>query len=155
MRRIKFKGYLIFLSGLFLLGSCCTKMECVSGIDTQVVNLISFNSQEVDTIYVASCLRGAGFRTLVDSAFASASYTFGDALVINMPIELNKACDYRFVFSHSGKKYDITNITTGMRTCNKCFLTSDEFEALNSYEVNGEIVHSGAFEIIDRYQLEL
>jgi len=122
-----------------LLSSCCTEKECLNAFDTNEIKLISFNEEDVDSIFVVSYEKDNNFLAVIDSQFTQARYRSNceDAeLTIPMPIDLNQQSDYRIYIPETGDVYEITNIKTELEKCNTCFLTTDKFTSLSGYQVN-------------------
>lgn len=122
------------------LSACCTKKDC-SGFDAiNTVQLSDFSPEEVDSIFIEVFPAATGFTASVDSSFTSAIGGYGSDSVwsIQLPERLNSFHDYQITLLSNGLVYQIENLNKNRKKCNNCFLRKDDFDALSSYEVNGQ-----------------
>jgi len=134
-----------------VLNACCTKRECVNAFEQREIKLNGFTKQESERILVSSYIQGGNFTNLIDSAsISSRTYSGNDTgdLIIWVPIDFNPKSDYSIEFKETGLIFKISEISTALKKCNKCFLTEDNYTELSSYKVNGQLKINSLFEII-------
>lgn len=143
------KNILLLLGISILLNACCTKKACLNAFDLNEITLYNFDTAAVDSILISAYEQGDGFTTLLTSDYTvTTAATNPDAdFRIYSPIDLNANSDYKIEFLQIGLSYEITNIQTDRKKCNDCFLTTDKYTVLKSYELNGTTVDVHFFEI--------
>jgi len=141
MRQILFS---IYLAGLFVgLSSCCTKKDCDGFDSLNEIQLLNFSASEVDSIALEIFESNSNFTNRIDSSFTSAHDRSGGVteFIIFMNENINKSHAYKITLISTGQVYKVTSFETSGETCNSCFPyhpSSDYFNVLNSYSINGQ-----------------
>jgi hypothetical protein len=133
-----------------VLTACCTQKDCLNVFDLNTIKLINFNSIDTDSILIRSYTKGSNFSSRIDSQYTSANDISIDneGLTLYVPIPFTHENDYTLFFTKTEDYYEITNIKTDSETCNSCFLSSDDYMVLSSYDLNGITQTSSYFELI-------
>lgn len=137
----------------FVLGinSCCTKKDCLGFNDISEIQLQNFALTDVDSITLETFMSSSNFTNRIDSTFTSANKRSGDSnLIIFMPQHINESHDYKIKIMNTGLTYLITDIETRTETCNSCFpyqSSSDYYNVLDAYSVNGQMQNNSALVI--------
>jgi len=136
--------------------SCCTMKGCMGVNDLGTIMLKNFDSSDVDSVFVVSCIRGSGFRIVEDSFMVqkvilpsndSSPYTWIDMFLWGD--EINIKYDYQIYFTNIDRSYKIAGFKTIKDECNSCSpgFIKDYYTRLNGYELNGKFKPLGYLEI--------
>jgi hypothetical protein len=127
---------------IFLLQSCCTKVNCTGFEGERAINLVNFTAADVDSVIVEVFENGSNLSVRIDSSLTSASPNSGNnsfTLIVNEGFDVNHA--YKITFPGISKSYVLSDLETKKEACNSCFPyhpKSDYYSALNSYNFNGQ-----------------
>ncbi len=150
MRQVTFT----FLTTVIILviSSCCTNKECDGFDNLNEIQLLNFDASDVDSLAFEIYESNSNFTLRIDSSFISAhGRTSGDPdLIIFMPESINRGHDYKITLFSNGEVYIVTNFETNKETCNTCFPyhpSSDYYNVLSSYNVNGQKQNSSLLTI--------
>jgi hypothetical protein len=127
--------------------SCCTKKYCTGFDDLNEIQLINFESSEVDSISIEIYVDGSNFSNRIDSVFtqAKAKGTSEKELFIFMPEKLNRNHAYKITLFANSTVYLFSDFEVRKEECN---CPNDKYNVLDSYKLNGKLNISSAISIV-------
>jgi len=141
----------IFLIFSFGLKSCCTEKYCFGANDIGDIELLSFSSIEVDSIFLVYFTKDSDFKGVVDSIMIETYQPIGsDKFYGHSYRNISADYYYKIYFVSINKEYRISGFKTSKSECNDCFIIKDYFTKLDGYEINGKYKESAIIQI-DKY----
>lgn len=128
---------------MLLLAGCCTKKNCESSFEQEVIQLVDFPVNQIDSVYVKSYTRNSDFAVINDSLLTSAETNSDGKLSVYVSTGVNHNHDYIVVIPSLSKTYRISSISVGKEVCNNCIGSMHSYyEELRSYEINDTLQHA-------------
>lgn len=140
--------FFIIPIGLALyMSSCCYgKLMCLGFDDMNEIQLHNFSSADVDSLAFEIYESNSNFSSRIDSSLVRGyGGTQADSTVtLFMTEQANRNHDYKITILSTGQVFKLTHIKTRKQKCN---CPSDQYDVLDSYEVNGQPENSSEFVI--------
>lgn len=122
----------------FFISACCSgKQYCLGFDDINEIQLLNFDSTDVDSLAFEIYKGNTDFSSRIDSSFTRPHrrLTSNSSLVLLMTEYANLDHDYKITLLSTGQVFKLTRLKTTSQDCN---CPSDQISMLKSYELNGQ-----------------
>ena len=146
-----YAGLIIFMAFSLALNSCCGGAYCEGADNLDKILLFNFPSQDCDSVYVVTYMRGTNYK-LVQDSFLVSDIDTSNRYVYYMILSDRKisiSSEHKVYFQNANKVYTLSDFKTVREDCNRCLIPffSDHYDRLSEYKINGNVKQYQRLEI--------